>query len=222
MIVKHDTESDSFYQANEVYLQTLSSSAYLMNPSVDFYFKKNHAWQKEIKKMREIALDCHLTEELKWGVPCYTFEKKNIVLIHVFKEYCAFLFFKGVLMKDPANWLIQQTENVQTARQIRFTDLHQIKASAATLKEYIFEAVAVEESGAKVEMKPTSAYEMPVEFEQALKKDKTLKAAFESLTPGRQRAYLLHFGSAKQSATRLARIEKLIPQIMAKKGLNDV
>ncbi len=193
-----------------------------MNPSVDFYFKKNHAWQKEIKKMREIVLGCHLTEELKWGVPCYTFEKKNIVLIHVFKEYCAFLFFKGVLMKDPAKCLIQQTKNVQTARQIRFTDLQQIEDKAATLKKYIFEAVAVEESGARVTMKPTAAYTIPEEFELALKKNKALKAAFESLTPGRQRAYLLHFGSAKQSATRLTRIEKVIPQIMAKKGLNDV
>lgn len=192
-----------------------------MNPKVDFYFDKAKKWQTEIKKMREIVLECHLAEELKWGSPCYTYEKKNIVLIHVFKEYCAFLFFKGALMKDKKGILIQQTENVQAARQIRFTDIKEIKKLEATLKAYIYEAIEVEESGAKVEFKKTKEFEMPEEFQKKLDKNAKLKTAFNALTPGRQRAYLLYFASAKQSKTRESRIEKCIPQILDGKGLDD-
>jgi uncharacterized protein YdeI (YjbR/CyaY-like superfamily) len=192
-----------------------------MNPKVDFFFDKAAQWQKEFEKLRAIALETQLTEDLKWGCPCYTYEGKNIFLIHGFKEYCALLFFKGALMKDPANILIQQTENVQAARQIRFTDLQQILDLEKTLKEYMFEAVEVEESGAKVEMKKTKEFEMPEEFQQRLDEDSVLKEAFEALTPGRQRAYLLYFSSAKQSSTRTSRIEKYIPEILNGKGLND-
>lgn len=192
-----------------------------MNPKVDFYFDKAKKWQTEIKKMREIVLECHLAEELKWGCPCYTYEKKNIVLIHVFKEYCAFLFFKGALMKDKKGILIQQTENVQAARQIRFTDIKEIKKLEATLKAYIYEAIEVEESGAKVEFKKTKEFEMPEEFPKKLDKNAKLKTAFNALTPGRQRAYLLYFASAKQSKTRESRIGKCIPQILDGKGLDD-
>ncbi|MCA6066415.1 YdeI/OmpD-associated family protein [Chryseobacterium sp. RG1] len=192
-----------------------------MNPKVDFFFDKAAQWQKEFEKLRAIALETQLAEDLKWGCPCYTYEGKNIFLIHGFKEYCALLFFKGALMKDPANILIQQTENVQAARQIRFTDLQQILDLEKTLKEYMFEAVEVEESGAKVEMKKTREFEMPEEFQQRLDEDSVLKEAFEALTPGRQRAYLLYFSSAKQSRTRTARIEKYIPEILNGKGLND-
>lgn len=192
-----------------------------MNPKVDFFFDKAAQWQKEFEKLRAIALETQLAEDLKWGCPCYTYEGKNIFLIHGFKEYCALLFFKGALMKDPANILIQQTENVQAARQIRFTDLQQILDLEKTLKEYMFEAVEVEESGAKVEMKKTKEFEMPEEFQQRLDEDSVLKEAFETLTPGRQRAYLLYFSSAKQSSTRTSRIEKYIPEILNGKGLND-
>ena len=171
--------------------------------------------------MREIALDCHLTEELKWGCPCYTYEGNNIVLIHTFKEYCAFLFFKGVLLKDPKRILIQQTANVQAARQVRFSNAKEIDKLKTTLQSYIYEAVKLEESGAKVEMKKTPEFVMPEEFRTRLDKDKKLKKAFESLTPGRQRGYLLHFSSAKQQKTREARIEKNIPQILDGKGLDD-
>lgn len=192
-----------------------------MNPKVDFYFDKAKKWKEEIKKMRTIVLDCHLTEDLKWGCPCYTYEKKNIVLIHVFKEYCAFLFFKGSLLKDKKGILIQQTENVQAARQVRFTNVKEIAKLEATLKAYIYEAVEVEESGAKVEFKKTKEYSVPEEFQKKLDKNAKLKTAFYALTPGRQRGYLLHFSSAKQSKTRESRIEKYIPQIMDGKGLDD-
>lgn len=192
-----------------------------MNPKVDFFFDKAAQWQKEFEKLRAIALETQLTEDLKWGCPCYTYEGKNIFLIHGFKEYCALLFFKGALMKDPANILIQQTENVQAARQIRFTDLQQIIDLEKVLKEYMFEAVEVEESGAKIEMKKTKEFEIPEVFQQRLDEDSVLKEAFEALTPGRQRAYLLYFSSAKQSRTRTARIEKYIPEILNGKGLND-
>lgn len=192
-----------------------------MNPKVDFFFDKAAQWQKEFEKLRAIALETQLAEDLKWGCPCYTYEGKNIFLIHGFKEYCALLFFKGALMKDPANILIQQTENVQAARQIRFTDLQQILDLEKTLKEYMFEAVEVEESGAKIEMKKTKEFEMPEEFQQRLDENSVLKEAFEALTPGRQRAYLLYFSSAKQSSTRTSRIEKYIPEILNGKGLND-
>jgi len=192
-----------------------------MNPKVDWYFNKAGQWQEEIKKLREIVLDCNLVEELKWGCPCYQFEKKNIVLIHVFKEYCALLFFKGTLLKDPKGILIQQTENVQAARQMRFTGLQQITKLEKTIKAYTYEAVQVEEAGLKVPLKKTKEFKMPEEFKQKLDKSAALKKAFESLTPGRQRGYLLYFASAKQSKTREARIEKNLPQILKGKGLED-
>lgn len=192
-----------------------------MNSKVDFFFEDAGQWQEEFKALRTIALSTELVEDLKWGCPCYTFEGKNIFLIHGFKEYCALLFFKGALMKDPDHILIRQTENVQAARQVRFTDVQQINDLKEILRSYMFEAVEIEESGAKVEMKKTKEFEMPEEFQNKLEQDPALKEAFESLTPGRQRAYLLHFSSAKQSKTREARIEKNIPQILTGKGLND-
>lgn len=192
-----------------------------MNPKVDFYFDKAKTWQQEIEKLRTIALDSELTEDLKWGCPCYALEKRNIVLIHVFKEYCALLFFKGVLMKDPQGILIQQTENVQTARQMRFTSLEQIVELETYIQAYIREAIAVENSGLKVPMKKTAEFAMPEEFENVLTILPALKRAFEALTPGRQRAYLLHFAAPKQSKTREARIEKAKDAIMNGIGLND-
>jgi uncharacterized protein YdeI (YjbR/CyaY-like superfamily) len=192
-----------------------------MNPKVDFYFSKAKKWQEEIEQLRTLVLDCGLTEELKWGCPCYTFEKSNIVLIHVFKEYCALLFFKGVLLKDAKGILIQQTENVQTARQIRFTSVQEIVKMKASLKTYIKEAIEVEKAGLKVELKKTTEFTMPEEFKKELSKNVALKKAFYTLTPGRQRGYLLYFSSAKQSTTREARIEKCMPDILKGKGLND-
>ncbi|MFY9307748.1 MAG: YdeI/OmpD-associated family protein [Bacteroidia bacterium] len=192
-----------------------------MNPKVDFYFSKAKNWQNEIIKMRAIALDCGLTEELKWGCPCYQYQESNVVLIHVFKDYCAFLFFKGALLKDARGILVQQTENVQAARQIRFTGIEQIIKMEKTLKAYIYEAVEVEKAGLKVPMKKTKQFSVPDEFQQKLNKIPALKKAFILLTPGRQRAYLLHFSQAKQSKTRESRIEKYIPQILSGKGLND-
>jgi uncharacterized protein YdeI (YjbR/CyaY-like superfamily) len=192
-----------------------------MNPKVDFFFMKSTQWQKEFLKLRSIILDCNLVEELKWGQPCYTFGKRNIVLIHGFKEYCALLFFKGALMKDTKGILIQQTENVQAARQIRFTDLWQIVKLERTLKSYIYEAVQVEEAGLKVPMKKAAEYAIPEEFQIKINKSPALKKAFYALTPGRQRGYLLYFGSAKQSATREARVKKYTNQILAGKGLED-
>jgi uncharacterized protein YdeI (YjbR/CyaY-like superfamily) len=192
-----------------------------MNPKVDFYFNKADKWQEEIQQMRRIALDCHLTEELKWGCPCYTFDGSNIVLIHVFKQYCAFLFFKGALLKDPQGILVQQTENVQAARQIRFTNVQEILDLEPVLKKYILEAAKVEEAGLKVELKKTKEFEIVAEFQDKLNKDRKLKSAFYALTPGRQRAYLLHFAAPRQSKTRESRIEKCTPQILDGKGLND-
>lgn len=193
-----------------------------MNPKVDWYFEKEEKWQKEIAQMREIVLECHLTEDLKWGCPCYTYEKSNIVLIHTFKDYCAFLFFKGALMKDPDKILIQQTENVQSARQVRFTSLREVEEKKAILKKYIFQAVEVEESGVKVAFRKTKEYAIPDELESKFIEMPALKAAFEALTPGRQRAYLLHFSQPKQAATRESRIEKCIEPILEGKGLNDL
>ncbi|MEO6832877.1 MAG: YdeI/OmpD-associated family protein [Chitinophagaceae bacterium] len=190
------------------------------NPKVDFYFNKEK-WHKELLLLRKIALSCGLDEVLKWGVPCYAIGKKNIVLIHVFKEYCAYLFFKGSLMADPENILIQQTENVQVARQIRFTNTKEIKENTAILKAYIFEAIEIEKSGTKPELKKTTEFEMAAEFQAKLDDDADLKTAFEGLTSGRRRAYLLHFSSAKQAKTREARIEKCKPQILKGIGLND-
>ena len=192
-----------------------------MNPKVDFYFSKAKTWQKEIKKLRAIILDCNLAEELKWGCPCYTFEKSNIILIHVFKEYCALLFFKGTLLKDTKGILIQQTENVQSARQVRFTNIQQIVKLELILKAYIYEAVEVEEAGLKVELKKTTEYSIPEEFQKQLNKKPALKKAFDALTPGRQRGYMLYFSAPKQSKTRESRIEKCMPQILDGKGLND-
>lgn len=192
-----------------------------MNPKVDWYFEKNKKWQVEIESMRAIALGCGLNEELKWGVPCYTSDESNIVLIHVFKDYCAFLFFKGVLLKDPKGILVQQTQNVQAARQIRFTNVKDIVKMKATLKTYIQEAIKVEKAGLKVPMKKTKEFDMPDEFKSKLEENATLKKAFFALTPGRQRGYLLHFSSAKQSATREARVKKYMPQILKGKGLDD-
>jgi uncharacterized protein YdeI (YjbR/CyaY-like superfamily) len=192
-----------------------------MNPKVDFYFNKAKNWPEELEQLRMIALDCGLTEELKWGVPCYSLDKKNIVLIHVFKDYCAFLFFKGALLNDTKGILVQQTENVQGPRQVRFTNVREIVKMKATLKAYIHEAIEVEKAGLKVELKKTTEYEIPEEFQKKLNKSPGLKTAFKALTPGRQRGYLLYFSTAKQSTTRESRIEKCIPKIMEGKGLND-
>jgi uncharacterized protein YdeI (YjbR/CyaY-like superfamily) len=192
-----------------------------MNPKVDWFFEKTQKWQKEYKQLRTICLGCDLTEDLKWGQPCYTLEGKNIVLIHGFKEYCAFLFFKGSLLKDKKGILIQQTENVQAARQIRFTSVGQITKMEKVLKSYIYEAVDVEESGKKVELKKSSEFKVPEEFQTRLKKMPALKKAFASLTPGRQRGYLLYFSSAKQAKTRESRIEKYLEKILDGKGLED-
>jgi len=192
-----------------------------MNPKVDFYFIKAKKWQEEIEALRAIALDCGLDEELKWGCPCYTLSGSNIVLIHVFKDYCAFLFFKGALLKDAKKILIQQTEQVQAARQIRFTGVKEITKLEKTLKAYIHEAIEVEKAGLKVPLKKTKEFPMPEEFKARLDKNKELKAAFKALTPGRQRGYLLYFSSAKQSKTREARVEKYIPHILDGKGLDD-
>jgi len=192
-----------------------------MNPKVDWYFDKAEKWQSEVSKLRTIILDCGLSEELKWGNPCYLYDDRNIVLIHSFKEYCALLFFKGALLKDTDGILIQQTENVQAARQIRFTDLQQIEELEPVIKTYIFQAIEVEKAGLKVDLKKTDEFKMPEEFENKLNEMRELKTAFHALTPGRQRAYLLHFSSPKQSKTREARIEKSMQQILDGKGLND-
>lgn len=192
------------------------------NPKVDFFFEKDSQWCKEYDKLRKIVLACGLDEQLKWGQPCYMHGGSNIVLIHGFKEYCALLFFKGALMTDGDGLLIQQTANVQSARQMRFTDAKEITKLAATIKSYIYDAIAVEDAGLKVTLKKVTEYPVPEEFQQVLDKNKKLKTAFEALTPGRQRAYLLHFAAPKQTKTREARIEKATPDILAGKGLNDL
>jgi uncharacterized protein YdeI (YjbR/CyaY-like superfamily) len=192
-----------------------------MNPKVDFFFRKAKTWQEEFEKLRMIVLDCGLTEELKWGVPCYTFQGKNIVLIHGFKKYCALLFHKGVLLKDPIGILIQQTENVQAARQIRFTSVEEIDEMEHILKAYIQEAIEVEKAGLEVDFKKTAEFNMPEEFQVKLAENPALKTAFDVLTPGRQRAYLLYFSAPKQSKTRESRVEKYMQHILNGKGLND-
>ncbi|MGF7232977.1 YdeI/OmpD-associated family protein [Arachidicoccus sp.] len=192
-----------------------------MSSKVDWYFDKDQKWQKAVKQLRKIILDCGLTEELKWGCPCYTFQNSNIVLIHDFKEYCALLFFKGSLLEDSHKILIQQTQNVQAARQIRFTNVQEILEKVATLKAYIYEAIEVEKAGLKVTLKETADYTIPVEFQRKLNNNKALKSAFQSLTPGRQRAYILYFSAPKQSKTKESRIEKCIQPILSGKGLND-
>ncbi len=193
-----------------------------MNPKVDFYFHKAEKWRAELELLRTIVLDCGLVEELKWGVPCYTFQKNNIALLHTFKEYCAVLFVKGALLKDENNILVQQTENVQAARQIRFTSLREIVEKEIFVKNYLFEAVEVEKAGLKVALKKPTEFKIADEFQQQLDENPALKTAFESLTPGRQRAYLLHFSEPKQSKTREARVQKHIPLILSRKGLNDL
>lgn len=192
-----------------------------MNPKVDWFFNKDTKWQKEYEQLRTIILDCGLTEELKWGCPCYLFGKSNIILIHGFKEYCALLFFKGALLNDPDGILIQQTENVQSARQIRFTNIREIVKMERALKAYIYEAIEVEKAGLKVKLKKTSDFKIPEEFQKKLDKSKTLKKAFDALTPGRQRAYIFYFSQPKLSKTREARVEKYSKQILRGKGLDD-
>jgi uncharacterized protein YdeI (YjbR/CyaY-like superfamily) len=192
-----------------------------MNPKVDECLKKANKWKREFEALRRIILDCPLTEELRWGKPCYTFQGSNIVLIHGFKEYCALLFFKGALLKDAKGILVQQTENVQAARQMRFTSVREIVEMAPILKAYIKEAIEVEKAGLKVNYKKTSEFKLPEEFQKKLAEVPALKTAFAALTPGRQRGYILYFSAAKQSKTRESRIEKCIPQILNGKGLND-
>ena len=192
-----------------------------MNPKVDVFLSKAKKWQEEFEKLRMIILDCQLTEELKWGVPCYTFQKSNIVLIHGFKEYCALLFFKGALLNDANGILIQQTENVQAGRQIRFTNVREIVEMEPILKAYIHEAIEVEKAGLKVNFKKTTEFIIPEEFQNKLDEIPALKTAFDALTPGRQRAYILYFSAPKQSKTRESRVEKCMQQILNGKGLND-
>jgi len=192
-----------------------------MNPKVDWFFNKAGKWQAAYEKLRTIVLDCGLTEELKWGVPCYTFRKSNIVLIHGFKAYCALLFHKGALLQDGEGILVQQTENVQAARQMRFSSVQEIVEMAPTIKAYIYEAIEVEKAGLKVELKKTSAFTIPEEFQKKLDENPALKTAFETLTPGRQRGYLLYFSGAKQAKTRETRIEKYMQHILEGKGLKD-
>jgi uncharacterized protein YdeI (YjbR/CyaY-like superfamily) len=192
-----------------------------MNPKVDWFFDKATQWQEEYVKLRMICLDSGLTEELKWGCPCYALDKQNIVLIHGFKEYCALLFFKGALVNDPEGILIQQTKDVQSARQMRFTNILEIIDLEPIVKAYINEAIEVEKAGLKVELKKTEDFEVPAEFQSKLDHIPALKTAFEALTPGRQRGYLFYFSQAKQSKTREARVEKYIPQILAGKGMDD-
>jgi uncharacterized protein YdeI (YjbR/CyaY-like superfamily) len=192
-----------------------------INHKVDFFFSKAEKWQEEYKKLRTIVLDCGLTEEYKWMHPCYTFQENNIVLIHGFKEYCAILFIKGALLKDPKGILIQQTENVQSGRQVRFTNLQEIVKLEPVLKAYIKEAIEVEKAGLNVELKKTTEYSIPEELINKLEEVPGLQDAFDALTPGRQRGYYLYFSAPKQSKTRVSRIEKYIPQILNGKGLND-
>ena len=191
-----------------------------MNPKVDRFLRDAKKWQPEFTKLRAIILDCQLTEELKWGTPCYTFQNRNIVLMHGFKEYCALLFFKGALLKDRKRILVQQTENVQATRQIRFTSVSEIIRIQATVSAYIHEAIKVEEAGLKVDFKKTADFRIPQEFQDKLDVVPGLNTAFQTLTPGRQRAYLLHFSQPKQSKTRQSRVEKSIKPILAGKGLN--
>ncbi len=192
-----------------------------MNRKVDIFLSKEKKWRDEFEKLRAIILDCGLTEELKWGQPCYTYEGKNVLLIHGFKDYCAMLFMKGVLLEDANGILIQQTANVQSARQIRFTSAREILKMKTALKSYIYEAIEVEKAGMKVALKKTTEYEIPEEFQARLAKSATLKKAFYALTPGRQRAYLLYFSGAKQAKTREARFEKSVKAIRKGKGMDD-
>jgi uncharacterized protein YdeI (YjbR/CyaY-like superfamily) len=192
-----------------------------MNPKVDFFFNKAKQWQEEYKKLRTIILDCGLTEEYKWMHPCYTFQESNVVLIHGFKEYCAILFIKGALLKDAKRVLIQQTENVQAGRQIRFTNVGEIVKLEPILKTYIHEAIEVEKAGLKVKLKKTADYKIPKELQNKLDENLALKEAFYALTPGRQRGYIYYFSQPKLSKTRETRVEKCIDRILDGMGLND-
>jgi len=192
-----------------------------MNPIVEWFFNKPGKWHEEYAELRKLVLECGLEEELKWGCPCYTLQKNNIVLIHGFKNYCALLFMQGALLKDSKKILVQQTENVQSARQIRFTDIHEIIKNRSTVKTYIKEAISIYKAGLKVEFKKTTEYKVPQEFQAVLDDMPDLKVAFEALTPGRQRGYLLYFSAPKQSKTRETRIEKYLQQILNGKGLDD-
>lgn len=192
-----------------------------MNPKVEWFFNKNTPWQEEYKLLRTLVLSCDLNEELKWGCPCYTLQSNNIVLIHGFKNYCALLFMQGALIKDTKGILVQQTENVQAARQIRVTNVQEILKNKSTILNYLKQAIAIDKAGLKVELKKTTEFNMPAEFKQVLDEMPALQTAFKSLTPGRQRAYLLYFSSAKQAKTRESRIEKYIQQILDGKGLED-
>lgn len=191
------------------------------NPKVDGWFRKTKQWQEELKALRQLVLDCELTEDLKWGQPCYTLEDKNVLIIHGFKDYCALLFFKGALLKDPKGILVQQTKNVQSGRQIRLTNVREIVRMEPVLKSYIREAIEVEKAGLKVKLKKTSEFKIPEELQRKLDETPALKTAFAALTPGRQRGYILYFSSAKQAQTRESRVEKCIPQILKGKGLNE-
>lgn len=191
------------------------------NPKVDQYIQNARPWREALEKLRPLLLDSPLTEDFKWGVPCYTLQNRNVVLMHVFKEYCALLFVKGALLKDAGGILIQQTQNTQAGRQIRFTEADQIVELEPVLRAYIQEAIAVEQAGLKVNFKETAEFPMPEELRVKFEENPAFKAAFEGLTPGRQRAYLLYFSAPKQAKTRAARIEKWLPQILNGKGLND-
>lgn len=192
-----------------------------MNPEVDWFFNKETKWQEAYAELRTLVLDTGLTETLKWGCPCYTNENSNVVLIHGFKDYCALLFMQGALLKDPAGILVQQTENVQATRQIRFKNVEAILHSHSTIKAYLEEAIQIDKAGLKVELKKTTEFNIPEEFQQVLEEMPELKTAFESLTPGRQRGYLLHFSAPKQAKTRAARVEKFLQKILDGKGLDD-
>ena len=192
-----------------------------MNPAVDKFLARTKKWQEEFKKLRIIILGCKLTEELKWGVPCYTLQNKNVVLIHGFKEYCAILFFKGALLKDTKGILIRQTENVQASRQIRFKGVQEIIKMEKLLKAYINEAIGAEKAGLKVKLKSTNEYKIPDEFQAKLDEIPELKTAFKALTPGRQRGYIFYFSAPKRADTRGSRVEQYIPKILYGKGLND-
>lgn len=208
-------------QSSYFHMQDQSDTMNPTNPAVDFFFTKDTQWKEAYGLLRQIMLDCGLNEALKWGVPCYTYRAGNVVLIHGFKHYCALLFTKGALLHDAEGLLVQQTENVQAARLIRFTSAEEVVAKRAIIKAYVFEAMEVEKAGLKVPMKKTEAFHMPEELSAALQENAALKSAFEALTPGRQRGYILHFGQAKQAKTRQARIEKFVPHILNGKGLND-
>ncbi|MEO6848112.1 MAG: DUF1801 domain-containing protein [Chthoniobacterales bacterium] len=192
-----------------------------MNPKVDTFLKKAKKWQAEMTQLRAILLDCPFTEEIKWGKPCYTFQEGNVVILVGFKEHCALIFCKGALLKDPKGLLIKAGENTQAARQLRLKSVAEITKHASTLKAYFKEAIAVEKSGLEVKYKKITEFKRPDELEKKFKDSPALKEAFASLTPGRQRAYIMHFSAAKQSETRIARIEKCAPQILKGKGLND-